>query len=214
PPATEQPQTEAEATPPATEQPQTEVEATPPATEQPQTEAETEVEEPVNIAEPEGELMIDISNQDSRGNIGKVLGYSDAEEIAFSVEMTRGGEDTGAERLIWNHSNFGLKLTKKGHLVAKVDNNDGGFRDGYKIKNLDLNDGETHQVTMMVDQNTDRLQVLVDGAVVLDETETDFDFAGGRERDWYVGDSVETFGIGDDADFLDTSSNPYPDLFA
>ena len=185
-----------------------------PETGENQPETEADVENPINIAEPQGELMIDISNQDSRGNIGKVPGYAEAEEISLSFDMTRGEDDTGAERLVWNHSNFGLKLTKKGHLVAKVDNNDGGFRDGYKIKDLDLNDGEAHQVTLMVDQNTDRLQVLVDGAVVLDETETDFDFAGGGERDWYVGDSVETLGIGDDVDFIDSSPNPYADLFA
>uniref|UniRef100_UPI00262FA2AD LamG domain-containing protein n=1 Tax=uncultured Ruegeria sp. TaxID=259304 RepID=UPI00262FA2AD len=185
-----------------------------PETGENQPETEADVENPINIAEPQGELMIDISNQDSRGNIGKVPGYAETEEISLSFEMTRGEDDTGAERLVWNHSNFGLKLTKKGHLVAKVDNNDGGFRDGYKIKDLDLNDGEAHQVTLMVDQNTDRLQVMVDGAVVLDETETDFDFAGGRERDWYVGDSVESLGVDDDVEFIDSSPNPYADLFA
>ena len=62
----------------------------------------------------------------------------------------------------------------------------------------------------MVDQDTDRLQILVDGAVVLDETNTDFDFAGGQERDWYVGDSVDTFAIGEEAPFVE----PYSDLFA
>ncbi|NOE28417.1 right-handed parallel beta-helix repeat-containing protein [Ruegeria sp. HKCCD6157] len=199
---------------PETGENQPETEGNQPETGENQPETEADVENPINVAEPQGELMIDISNQDSRGNIGKVPGYAEAEEISLSFEMTRGEDDTGAERLVWNHSNFGLKLTKKGHLVAKVDNNDGGFRDGYKIKDLDLNDGEAHQVTMMVDQNTDRLQVLVDGAVVLDETETDFDFAGGGERDWYVGDSVETLGVGDDVDFIDSSPNPYADLFA
>ncbi|WP_209835504.1 right-handed parallel beta-helix repeat-containing protein [Ruegeria sp. HKCCE3926] len=154
--------------------------------------------------------VIDITNQDSRGNIGHLDGISDAEQVSFSIDVTREEGDTTAERLVWNHSNFGLKLNKKGHLVAKVDNNDGGFRDGFKITDVDLSDGETHQVTLMVDQDTDRLQVLVDGAVVLDETNTDFDFAGGRERDWYVGDSVDTFAIGDETPFVE----PYSDLFA
>ncbi|WP_171233843.1 right-handed parallel beta-helix repeat-containing protein [Ruegeria sp. HKCCA4812] len=182
-----------------------------------QAEGDTSAEQPDTGSEPahgggwQSELsMIDISNQNSRGNIGTLDGISDASQVSFSVDITRDEGETGAERLVWNHSNFGLKLNKKGHLVAKVDNNDDGFRKGFKIKDVDLNDGETHQVTLMVDQDTDRLQIMVDGAVVLDETNTDFDFAGGQERDWYVGDSVDTFAIGEEAPFVE----PYSDLFA
>ncbi|WP_171230465.1 right-handed parallel beta-helix repeat-containing protein [Ruegeria sp. HKCCA4008] len=182
-----------------------------------QAEGDTSAEQPDTGSEPvhgdgwQSELsMIDISNQNSRGNIGTLDGISDASQVSFSVDITRDEGETGAERLVWNHSNFGLKLNKKGHLVAKVDNNDDGFRKGFKAKDVELNDGETHQVTLMVDQDTDRLQILVDGAVVLDETNTDFDFAGGQERDWYVGDSVDTFAIGEEAPFVE----PYSDLFA
>ncbi|WP_171206921.1 right-handed parallel beta-helix repeat-containing protein [Ruegeria sp. HKCCA0235A] len=182
-----------------------------------QAEGDTSAEQPDTGSEPahgggwQSELsMIDISNQNSRGNIGTLDGISDASQVSFSVDITRDEGETGAERLVWNHSNFGLKLNKKGHLVAKVDNNDDGFRKGFKVKDVELNDGETHQVTLMVDQDTDRLQILVDGAVVLDETNTDFDFADGQERDWYVGDSVDTFAVGEEAPFVE----PYSDLFA
>jgi len=175
--------------------------------------SDTELAQRSSSNDTGGEMQVDISNQDSRGNIGTLDSISDSEQVYLSVDVTRDG-DTGGERLVWNHSNFGLKVTNKGHLVVKVDNNDGGFHNGFKIKNAGLNDGQTHEVTLMVDQDADQLQVLIDGNVVLDETDTDFDFVGGRERDWYVGDSVDTFAIDDEAPFIDQSADHYSDLFA
>lgn len=157
---------------------------------------------------------IDISDRDDRGNIGVLEEYVDSEQVFICIDLARDGDNSGAERLVWNPSNFGLKINKKGDLIANVDNNDGGFRDGFKIKNLDLNDGEAHQISLMVDQDADQLQISVDGEVVLNETETDFDFVGGRERGWIIGDSVEGLAVDTAVDFTEAPIEHYYDLFA
>ena len=72
-----------------------------------------------------------------------------------------------------------------------------------------------HTATVLVDAETDRLQVVVDDVLVLDEQGTDFDFvgAGGNEWGWSLGTAwnrwfegeVHEFQVSDDFDFLETS---------
>ena len=44
-----------------------------------------------------------------------------------------------------------------------------------------------NRITVLLDAETDRLQVIVDEAVVLDETDTDFDLSGTLDDGWYLG---------------------------
>jgi len=67
---------------------------------------------------------------------------------------------------------------------------------------------------VLVDAETDRLQVVVDDVLVLDEQGTDFDFvgAGGREWGWSLGTAwnrwfegeVYDFQVSDDFAFVQT----------
>ena len=142
--------------------------------------------------------------------MGRLNQFEDSEQIAFTVEFTRDEADGSMQRLVWNKGHVGLTLTGDG-LVAHAENNDARFGKGFEVKNIGLNDTDTHTITLMVDQVTDRLQILVDGNVVLDETSTDFDFVGGREFGWnlgfgwnrYIDGEVSAFAIDDEVQFID-----------
>ena len=152
--------------------------------------------------------------------IGRLREFENSEQLAFTVEFTRDKADGSQQRLIWNKEHVGLTVYKDG-LKAHVKNNDGKFHEGFIAKNLGLNDTETHEITLMVDQVSDRLQVLVDGQVVLDETNTDFDFVGGREWGWDLGfqynrhidGQVSSFAIDDEVQFVDVMGSAGADLF-
>lgn len=143
--------------------------------------------------------------------IGRLEQFEDSDQLAFTVEFARDEADGASQRLVWNKGHVGLTLTGDG-LKAHVGNNDGKFGKGFLVEDLGLNDTEMHEITLMVDQVEDRLQVLVDDEVVLDRTDIDLDFTGGRERGWdigvnrkhYVDGDLSGFAIDDEVQFVDT----------
>ncbi|WP_320178743.1 right-handed parallel beta-helix repeat-containing protein [Roseovarius pacificus] len=159
--------------------------------------------------------------QQDRVELGRLHQFEESEQIAFTVEFTRAEADGSAQRLVWNKGHVGLTLVGDG-LKAHVKNNDGKFYEGFAVDDLGLNDTDTHQITLMVDQVTDQLQVLVDGQLVLNETNTDFDFVGsngGTEWGWNIGlrnrdvdGLVSGFAIDDDVQFVDTSAGLVDDF--
>lgn len=154
--------------------------------------------------------------------IGRLEQFESSDQIAFTVEFSRDTADGSTQRLVWNHKKIGLALTDDG-LVAYVQNNDAKFWKGFKAPDIGLNDTDTHQITLMVDQTADRLQVIVDDQLVIDETGTDFDFVGSGGREWgwslgtkwgkYVDGEVSAFAVDDDVQFIDQIA-PADDLFA
>ena len=140
--------------------------------------------------------------------------YKSSEQIAFSVDFNRSGDMEGQERLVWNHLKLGLTLEDDG-LVINVATADQGFK-SYKVADLGLDDTDAHNVTLMLDTASDRLQVLVDGQIALDVSDADYDIvgAGGREWGWSLGTAwnryfegeVSAFQLTDDFHFLDHNS--------
>ncbi|MFG6527949.1 right-handed parallel beta-helix repeat-containing protein [Sulfitobacter sp. M23508] len=150
--------------------------------------------------------------------IGRLQQFESSDELAFTVEFTRDEADGSEQRLVWNKGRVGLALDDDG-LVAYVQNNDAKFSKGFRVDNIGLNDTDTHLITLMVDETTDRLQVLVDGVVVLDETSVDFDFVdahGGRQwgwnlgstRNYYIDGEISHFAVDDDVAFIDSPVTP------
>ena len=121
-------------------------------------------------------------------SLGRLTEFENSQRMAFSVDFTSNSAAGGGERLVWNHSKLGLAVEGDGIRVLAANTND-AFHKGFQIKGLGLNDGNQHTATVMVDAETDRLQVLVDDVLVLDELDTDFDFvgAGGYEMGWLLG---------------------------
>ncbi len=162
--------------------------------------------------------VVQLDGNDDWVKIGRRKEFEDSDQLAFSVDFTSDPNATGPQKLVWNHMKFGLSLTKDGGLSALVDSNGKKFHQGFKFDNLDLNDGNKHNITLMVDQVDDHLQILVDDVLVLDDTSRDFDFTGGREWGWSLGTAwsgdfdgeISYFAIDDDVQFVDTTAN---DLF-
>jgi hypothetical protein len=96
---------------------------------------------------------------------------------------------------------LGLTLTRDG-LAVDVATLDQAFK-RYTVTNLGLNDNDLHRAEVMVDTVADRLQVLLDGEVVIDATDADFDLtaAGLKQSGWTIGTTWNRFFDGEVHDF-------------
>ena len=155
--------------------------------------------------------------------IGRLTEFEQSEQLAFMVEFARDEADGSSQRLVWNKGHVNLTLKGDG-LIAHVADADGNPT-RFTVDDIGLNDTDTHKIVLMVDQNADRLQVLVDDVVVLDETDTDFDFVegshGGRQWGWNLGTKsrdvngeITAFAIDDEVEFVDTQAFQTDDMFA
>lgn len=141
--------------------------------------------------------------------LGRLTEFEDSEQLAFTISYARDEADGSAQRLVWNKGHVGLTIVGDG-LVAHVANTEGKFTSGFRVSDLGLNDTDTHQITMLVDENTDHLQIIVDGELVHEETDVDFDFSGGRESGWDLGfarnrtvdGEIFEFAVDDDVEFV------------
>jgi hypothetical protein len=147
--------------------------------------------------------------------LGRLTELEASQEIAFSVDFTSENATNRPERLVWNHEKIGLSLEGDGVRVH-VGNTSSKFDEGFLVTGLGLNDGNQHSATVMVDAETDRLQIIVDDVLVLDKDDVDFDFvgAGGHEWGWSLGTSwnrwfegeVHQFQVSDDFSFVETQA--------
>jgi len=164
-----------------------------------------------HISKTNGGKAIVLDGDKDYVSFGRLQDFEESHKIAFSIDFVSGNSGKGREILVWNHMKFGLSL-EEGGLRVHANNTDNHFSRGFKIEGLELNDGERHSVTVMVDAEADRLQVVVNDAMVLDEQGTDFDFvgAGGREwgwslstpwSSWFEG-KVYSFQVSDDFEFV------------
>lgn len=144
-------------------------------------------------------------------NIGRLTEFEQSDRIAFSIDFARDSVDDDAARLVWNHLKVGLTLKGEG-LLVQVATADGDFQ-SFAIKDLGLDDTDLHNAVVMIDETSDHLQVFVDDQLVLDETETDFQFsgAGGREWGWSIGTAWGRYFDGEVTDFQVTDSFDFVD---
>ncbi|MDT8392108.1 MAG: right-handed parallel beta-helix repeat-containing protein [Lentisphaeria bacterium] len=164
-----------------------------------------------HVAETATGPMLIFDGKKDYVSLGRLTEFEQSQKIAFSVTFVSDNIDGGVERLVWNHMKVGLTLEGDG-LRVHTSNAEQHFSKGFKIDGLGLNDGNLHNVTMMVDAEMDRLQVVVDDILVLDELSTDFDFvgAGGHEWGWSLGTAwnrwfegeVHDFKVSNEFDFI------------
>ena len=166
------------------------------------------------VGTPEGDV-IQLDGKADYVQVGRLQQFEQSEQISFSVDFTRDHADGSTDKLVWNHMKYGLMLRKDG-LKINVATADGSSK-WFEAKNIGLNDLEEHNATVIIDSAIDRLQVIVDGDVVIDETSTDFDFVGngGREWGWKLGGAWGRWFDGEISDFsVDASADFYdPALF-
>jgi PKD repeat protein len=149
-------------------------------------------------------------------NLGRQVAYEKSDRVGFSVDFARDEADGSVDRLIWNHMKVGLTLQGDG-VSVQVATKDQGFK-SYAASNIGLNDTDRHRAEVMVDTVDDRVQVVVDGEVVIDVEDADFELegAGGREAGWMIGTpwnryfdgTVYDFRLGESYQFIEDMDEP------
>ena len=147
------------------------------------------------------EKMIHLDGVKDYVDLGRLTAFEKSEKIAFEVDFSRDVADGKEARLVWNHMKYGLTLNGDG-LMIQVATAKEGFKT-IKVDNLGLNDTDDHTIRVIMDGVSNRLQVILDGKVVLDTTSTDLKFvgAGGYESGWTLGSPWDRFFRGDISDF-------------
>ncbi|RKF12441.1 PKD domain-containing protein [Roseovarius spongiae] len=147
--------------------------------------------------------------------LGRIQELEDSQQFNLSLDFQRSEVDSGTERMVWNHMKFGVALQDDA-LLIHVANTDQPFHKAIKIANAGVGDTDVHSLNVAVDAEADRLQVVLDGELLLDEQNMDLDFvgSGGHEWGWSIGTawnrfyegSVSDFQLDDEAVFLDDAA--------
>lgn len=145
-------------------------------------------------------------------NLGRMREFEASQKLGFSVEYTLDAEATGSSRLVWNHLKMGLVVSEE-NLTVTIATADQGLK-WIRVEDAGLVAGAANRVTVLADAEADRLQVIVNDRLVLEDTATDLAFAGagGREWGWHLGTpwghwfagEIHDFQVSDSFEFLDT----------
>lgn len=120
-------------------------------------------------------------NEDSV-NFGRLEDFEDSNAIGVEVDFTIDTDNGAESRLVWNHMNVGITL-KDDNILVHAATADGEFQ-AFEAKGLHLARGPEHSAMLLIDGNTDQLQLIVNDEVVLNITDVDFDFVGADAQEW------------------------------
>ena len=179
---------------------------------------ETMLRDDAALVETEHGLAIRLDGDQDHVRLGRMQEFEQSDRIGFSIDFTRGEVGGGEERLVWNHQKIGLTL-REDAIIIHAGTAENGFRQ-FRIDDAGVGTTEMTRATVMLDAAEDRLQVLVNDQLVLDEQDTDFEIVGGREWGWSLGTAwnrffdgeIHDFRLGDRFEFLD--GTPQDNLFA
>lgn len=165
------------------------------------------------VASAQG-LAISLDGDGDQVRFGKLEQFEDSDQLSVSVDFQRAEADGKDVKVFWHHETLGLRLNEDG-VIVRVGTADGEFKK-FEITDLGLNDTDLHNAILMVDGETDRLQVLIDGALIFDETNIDLDIAqlGAEEKGWHLSGfkgksfdgNITDFRIDTDVEFIEEDS--------
>ena len=147
-------------------------------------------------------------------DLNRLEAFEGKDQMTASVTFQRDNPDGDYERIAWNHQKLGISV-KDDALYINLGSPDRKFYKAFKIEDAGLDDSESHSVSVAVDSQTDRAQVVLDGEVVFEDRETDFEIAGagGREWGWWLSNPwdefegrISDFQLDDEAVFVDDAS--------
>jgi len=147
-------------------------------------------------------------------DLGRMEALETSQQLNIKLDFQRSGAEAGMERIVWNEDRVGIAVNDDSLLVFLA-NNDRPFHRAFDIGDAGLDDTGTHTLSVAADAEADRLQVVLDGNVVLDELGSDLDFAGaGGGSEWTIGSargpsyqgSVSEFELDDQAVFVDDAT--------
>jgi len=167
--------------------------------------------------------VLELAGGDDHIDLRRLKDFEDSEQLSFSVDFRKTNADAEDMRLVWNHKKVGLVVEEDGLRVHIAEDGSSFQHESILIDNLGLDDTESHQAIVIMDAETDRLQVVLDGEVVLDRNQqSDIDFvgAGGDEWGWTIGSEwshdfegeVTDFRIEADAQFVAENSAAADDM--
>lgn len=116
--------------------------------------------------------------------LGRLEEFEETDQLGISVDFRKANADDGDMRLVWNHRHFGLTVEEDG-LRIYLGQNDNPFYKTMNVEDLGLNDTDLHQVRVIVDDISDRVQVVLDGELVYEEGgERDIEVSGSNDGQW------------------------------
>ncbi len=158
---------------------------------------------------------VDVFNSDPKKNavrfqdegslvyLGRLREFENTDALTFSVDFQKTNASDGGMRLVWNHAHIGLAVEEKGlKLYHWQDNSPSGGV--VLIDDLGLDDTDLHNVRVIMDDTTDRLQVVLDGKVVYEENglyDIEISEPGDGQWGWMLGSAWGHQFIGDIHDF-------------
>mgnify|MGYP000663394828 CR=1 FL=1 len=153
-------------------------------------------------------------------NLGKLEQFETARQLSISSEFRKANADDAGMKLVWNNKNVGLVVEDDGLRVYVAEKGTAFGATDILIDDLGLDDTDSHQATVIIDSDTDRLQVILDGAVVYEEQqERNIELTGlgdDKEYNWLIGTQknefageVYEFMVDADADFVATGGDDF-----
>ncbi|MEQ8901172.1 MAG: right-handed parallel beta-helix repeat-containing protein [Roseovarius sp.] len=135
-----------------------------------------------HVADRLGQSALILDGERDFINLGRFDEYHASDQITVDLEFQRDDPD-GFDILLWNHGRLGI--TMNGDMLGvRVGQADNPFKDGFRIMESGLNDGEAHSLRIIADGELDRLQIIIDDEVVLDDTSRDLDIVQHGTGDW------------------------------
>ncbi len=146
----------------------------------------------LDIAAHTGSDSILLSEDISSQSLGKIAEFADSDRIGISMDFTLADSDSSSGVLLTSGGNLTVLVEDDG-ITVKVATGSGTV--AFHSYDLGLQSGDGNTLVVLLDTETDQLQVIVNDALVIDETGTDLVFSRGLGQIWYVGspwaDSVE-----------------------
>ena len=153
------------------------------------------------VVSTQDDAVLRLDGDRDYAKLGRLAQFEKTQQLSVSVDYERDIADGRDANLAWNHKKLGVTVTGDG-LMISVGTADGKFTK-ISVGDLGLNDTDKHNITVLLDAQADRLQVLVDNKLVLDNDDYDFQLigAGGREAGWSLGTKWGNYHDGDISGF-------------
>ncbi len=120
--------------------------------------------------------------QGSYVKLGRLQDFEDAGQLAVELDFNRLEADGSTGRLLWNHTRLGVEL-KGDSLEFLVGTADGGV-ERVLIRDLGLNDTESHNLRLYIDTEQDVLRGVLDGQEIVRLGNVDFDMGSSADYQW------------------------------
>jgi len=165
------------------------------------------------IVHTENSSYLNLDGDNDALRLGRMTEFEDTEQLSFAVQFRKSETSDEEMRLVWNHHKIAL-TTEGDSLKVYVGDANNRYFESVTIDNLDINDTDLHEAIVIVDAESDRLQVILDEKVVYEEQdERDLILvdAGGYEWGWRLGGAwnrgeldgeIHDFRVQAEADFV------------